>query len=319
MSITVRAPARVSVFLRVGSAGRDGYHDMASLYQAVSLYDEVTAEAAEDFSVRFSGAVDTQRIPQNANSIAVRAAKMLAEHTGVRQGVALSVLKRIPLGSGLGGASANVAGTLVACDELWGTHVGKNVLSKIAAKLGPEIPFSIAGGTAVWSSEGKQFSPALSKGKYHWVLAFTSATWEVAKVLRTLEQHRQQNHEYFRNTPKVVEIEAEVMQAIRQGDSECLAQAMHNDLQVAAMKLDPELGALLELGESRGALAGIVSGVGSTVAFLTDGITGAESLSRVLNAEGVATLIVNGPVSGARRIDNLPETMLTQPIPIRDR
>ena len=304
-SVTVRAPGKINVYFRVGCMQEDGYHDVASLYQAVSLCEEVTASHAEDFSVQFIGPIDGSDLPTDDSNLAIRAAKLLAEHTGYTGGVALSVHKRVPIAGGMGGGSADAAATLVACDELWGTGAGRTVLLELAAELGADVPFALEGGTAVGTGRGDELSPALAKGTFHWVLALSDLGLSTPEVYRMLDRHRDDHRAALGPQPEFVKVETAVLQAVRVGDPDSLAEAMHNDLQAAAMRLAPELTELLELGESHGALAGIVSGSGPTVAFLASDPEAAAKLRSILTRQGIRALTVTGPVAGARVIDQV--------------
>ncbi|WP_026139329.1 4-(cytidine 5'-diphospho)-2-C-methyl-D-erythritol kinase [Leucobacter salsicius] len=302
-SVTVRAPGKINVYFRVGALQHDGYHDVASLYQAVSLCEEVTAEHSDDFSVRFTGPIDTSELATDGSNLAIRAARALAEHTGYAGGVSLTVLKRVPIAGGMGGGSADAAATLVACDELWGTGLGRSGLLPLAATLGADVPFALEGGTAVGTGRGDELSPALAKGAFHWVLALSDAGLSTPEVYDALDLHRDRHAQDLGPQPDLVKVDTAVLQAVRVGDADSLADAMHNDLQTAAIKLAPDLMELLELGESRGALAGIVSGSGPTVAFLAQDAQAASELRGVLTRAGVRALTVTGPVHGARIIE----------------
>lgn len=302
-SVTVRAPGKINVFFRVGALQRDGYHDVASLYQAVSLFEEVTAVASEEFSLRFTGPVDSSGLPLDGTNLALRAAQLLAEVTGHRGAAALTVHKRVPIGGGMGGGSADAAAALVACDELWGTGLGRAQLHPLAAQLGADVPFALEGGTAVGTGRGDELSPALAQGTFHWVLALSDGALSTPVVYDTLDRHRSEHRHELSPPPRQVSVDTAVLQAVRSGDAESLADSMHNDLQAAALRLAPQLTELLELGESRGALAGIVSGSGPTVAFLVADAPSAAELTGVLGRSGVRSLTVTGPVPGARRID----------------
>lgn len=303
-TVTVRAPGKINVYFRVGALQEDGYHDVASLYQAVSLFEEVTATAADDFSVRFTGPIDSSELATDGSNLAIIAARRLAEHTGYTGGVSLTILKRVPIAGGMGGGSADAAATLVACDELWGTGLGRAGLLPLAAELGADVPFALEGGTAVGTGRGDELSPALAKGSFHWVLALSDLGLSTPTVYGALDQHRDTYAVDLGPQPDLVKVDTAVLQAVRIGDADSLADSMHNDLQVAALKLAPELAELLELGESRGALAGIVSGSGPTVAFLADDAQSAAELRSLLVKRGIRALTVTGPVPGARLLDS---------------
>ena len=298
-AVHVRAPGKVNLFLRVGDVQSDGYHDVATAYQAVSLYEDVRAWPDDEFSVVFNGSIDTSGLPADASNLAIRAAKLLARTAGVPGGVHLEIDKHVPIAGGMGGGSADAAATLVACDAMWGTTLSKEELHALAAKLGADVPFALTGGTAIGTGRGDRLSPALATGSFHWVLAVAEFGLSTPGVYRELDRRRTEG-------PRLTAVEApptvdaSVLQALRAGDPRRLADALHNDLQPAALGLAPGLGGILELGESHGALAGLVSGSGPTVAFLADDADSALELQIALSAARLNAVHVHGPVHGAR-------------------
>ncbi len=298
--VRVRAPGKINVFLSVGALQDDGYHDVATAYQAVSLYEDVTAEPADDFSVRFTGPIDTSAVPTDDSNLAIRAARLVAEAAGHRGGVRLTIDKQVPVAGGMGGGSADAAATLLACDTLWGTALGRDELLRLAARLGADVPFAFAGGTAVGTGRGDELSPALAKGEFHWVLALSEDGLSTPAVYRALDEHRERYRADIRPAPTTPVVEANVLQALRAGDADLLADCLHNDLQAPAMRLQPGLAATIEVGEKAGALAGIVSGSGPTVAFLVADRDAALEVQVELSASGLVALRATGPVHGAR-------------------
>lgn len=298
--VRVRAPGKINVFLSVGALQDDGYHDVATAYQAVSLYEDVTAEPADDFSVRFTGPIDTSAVPTDDSNLAIRAARLVAEAAGHRGGVRLTIDKQVPVAGGMGGGSADAAATLLACDTLWGTGLGRDELLRLAARLGADVPFAFAGGTAVGTGRGDELSPALAKGEFHWVLALSDDGLSTPAVYRALDEHRERYRADIRPAPTTPVVEANVLQALRAGDADLLADCLHNDLQAPAMRLQPGLAATIEVGEKAGALAGIVSGSGPTVAFLVADRDAALEVQVELSAAGLVALRATGPVHGAR-------------------
>ncbi|PZF58273.1 4-(cytidine 5'-diphospho)-2-C-methyl-D-erythritol kinase [Curtobacterium sp. MCSS17_008] len=300
--VRVRAPGKINVFLSVGALQDDGYHDVATAYQAVSLYEDVTAEAADDFSVRFTGPIDTSAVPTDESNLAVRAARLVADAAGHRGGVRLTIEKQVPVAGGMGGGSADAAATLLACDTLWGTGLGRDELLRLAARLGADVPFAFAGGTAVGTGRGDELSPALAKGEFHWVLALSDSGLSTPAVYRALDEHRERYRADIRPAPTTPVVETNVLQALRAGDPDLLADCLHNDLQAPAMHLQPALATTLEVGEKAGALAGIVSGSGPTVAFLVADRDAALEVQVELSAAGLVALRATGPVHGARLV-----------------
>ncbi|TPW75684.1 4-(cytidine 5'-diphospho)-2-C-methyl-D-erythritol kinase [Schumannella soli] len=300
--VRAKAPGKVNVFLRVGAIQDDGYHDVAIAYQALSLSEEVRVRHADDFRVSVSGTVELGRVPTDESNIAVKAAKLLAEHTGYTGGVAIDIDKRVPVTGGMGGGSADAAATLIACDALWGTDISRDDLFALARQLGADVPFALTGGTAIGTGRGDELSPALAKGGYEWVLALADFGLSTPAVYAELDRHREQHAGEIRPADPRPSVDADVLQALRAGDPHMLAEVLHNDLQAAALHLEPSLGRVLELGESNGALAGIVSGSGPTVAFLAADRDSALELQVALSAARLNVVRASGPVHGARII-----------------
>ncbi|MEZ3159576.1 4-(cytidine 5'-diphospho)-2-C-methyl-D-erythritol kinase [Microbacterium sp. BWT-B31] len=297
--VHARAPGKLNLFFEVGAVQADGYHDVASAYQAVSLYEELWAEPAEGFSVSVSGTVDVSGVPADDRNLALRAARMVARELGREGGVHLEIVKRVPVAGGMGGGSADAAAALVACDALWGGELGSARLQRLGSKLGADVPFALMGGTAIGVGRGDQLNPALAKGRFDWVVVpFDGEGLSTPAVYGHLDA--------LREGPDIVprlgspSVDAAVLHALRAGDAVALADSVRNDLQAAALSLQPQLRATLELGESAGALAGMVSGSGPTVAFLASDAESALDLQVTLTAAGLEALHVHGPVAGAR-------------------
>ena len=298
--VHVRAPGKINVFLKVGTLEEDGYHDVAIAYQAVSLYEDVRVTPADDFSVTVTGPVELSRVPTDGANIAIRAARLLAAKSGHPGGAHIAIEKRVPVTGGMGGGSADAAATLVACDALWGTELPREDLLDLARKLGADVPFALTGGTAIGTGRGDELSPALAQGTFHWVLALADFGLSTAEVYRELDEHRDRHAQDIYPVDPRPTVEADVLQALRAGDPHMLADAMHNDLQAPALHLEPSLAGVLELGEQNGALAGIVSGSGPTVAFLAADADSALELQVALSASRLNVVRASGPVHGAR-------------------
>jgi len=300
--VRVRAPGKINVFLEVGDVKDDGYHDVATAYQAVSLYEEIVATPADDITIEVSGRrhVDVDGVPVDERNLAVRAARLLAETAGVDRGAHLSVRKSVPVAGGMGGGSADAAAALVACDALWGIGMPTAELARLAATLGADVPFALLGGTAVGTGRGDELSPALARGRFDWVLVPNELGMSTPVVYGELDAHRQRHAVDIGPAPRVPAVDPDVLHALRQGDAGMLAATLRNDLQAPALHLRPDLARVLEHGERSGALAGLVSGSGPTLAFLAADEASAIDLQVTLSASGLTALHVHGPVAGAR-------------------
>lgn len=299
MRVTVRVPAKVNLELVVGPRRPDGYHDLATVFHAVGLYDEVTVSRADDWSVQVRGPY-AEHVPTGADNLALAAAQRLAEVTGGEQDpVAISIDKEIPVSGGMAGGSADAAAALVACDLLWGLDADRELLDSLSARLGSDVNFALTGGTAIGSGRGERVAPALGRGRYHWVFAVSEQGLSTRDVFAECDRLRD-----GRDIPPP-EPSAAMMTALRSGEPAALAQSMANDLQEAAFSLRPQLREVLEAGLEYGALGGVVSGSGPTVAFLVNGPEGALDLAVALTASGAAYDVKRavGPVHGAHVVE----------------
>ncbi|RKN64764.1 4-(cytidine 5'-diphospho)-2-C-methyl-D-erythritol kinase [Microbacterium sp. CGR2] len=299
-SVHVRAPGKINVYLGVGARHDDGYHALATVFQAVSLYEDVVARHSDDFSLSVSGLDDVSAVPLDDRNLAMRAAKLLAtatEHTG---GVDLEIRKSVPVAGGMGGGSADAAAALVACDALWGTGLSPARLHDLAARLGADVPFALHGGTAVGTGRGDQLNPALARGRFDWVLVTSDQGLSTPVVYQQLDALRDEGGALADEPPLSLDVPIPVLQALRSGDALQLAEALHNDLQAAAVFERPDLEETIQQGIGAGALQGIVSGSGPTVALLCPDPETAQDVQSSLRAAGLDPLHVHGAVPGAR-------------------
>lgn len=300
--VHVRAPGKINVYLGVGGRHDDGYHALATVFQAVSLYEDVIARPASDFSITVSGVDDPATVPLDDRNLAMRAAKLLATAAGYDGGVAMEIRKSVPVAGGMGGGSADAAAALVACDALWGTGFSQARLHELAARLGADVPFALHGGTAVGTGRGDQLNPALAHGRFDWVLVTSDEGLSTPLVYGRLDLLRDEEGALADDPPLSLDVPVSVLQALRSGDSHELAGSLFNDLQTAAVDVRPDLDEVIQLGIRAGALQGIVSGSGPTVALLCADPEGAQEVQATLREGGVESLHVHGPVPGARII-----------------
>jgi 4-diphosphocytidyl-2-C-methyl-D-erythritol kinase len=299
-SVTATAPGKINVCLRVGPLRDDGYHDVATIFQAVSLLEEVTATESAGFSVSFTGPIDTSALTVDESNLVLRAARAVASAANYSGGASIEVVKRVPIAGGMGGGSADAAATLVAVDALWGTNLGMPRLAEIAATLGADVPFALHGGTALGVGRGDVLSPVLARATFHWVLVLNEVGLSTPDVYRQLDRHRAEHSIEIETVAVDPAIDPNLLQALRSGDAMALGEYLRNDLQAAALQLMPHLGDTLEFGETHGALAGIVSGSGPTVALLAGDENSAASLAASLTADGRNAISVSAPALGAR-------------------
>lgn len=298
MEVTVRAPAKINLHLGVGAPREDGFHPLVTVYQAVGLYDDVTVRMAADWSlgVTVPDWMDDDAVPLGGDNIVDRAAGLLAAHHRVEPIGEVHIAKAIPVAGGMAGGSADAAAALVALDRLWGLGTTDDDLLRLAAELGSDVPFALLGGTALGVGRGELVTPVDDRGTWWWVVVPS----EVG--LSTPEVYRHFDRMFSDAPPQPVPADA-LLEAIATGDTWALADALHNDLEAAAIDLRPELGRLIERGEEAGALRGLVSGSGPTCVFLCGSADHARSLAADLSGAGHAVVLAaNGPVAGAHLV-----------------
>ncbi|MFC9359947.1 4-(cytidine 5'-diphospho)-2-C-methyl-D-erythritol kinase [Rhodococcus sp. NPDC057014] len=300
--VVVRAPSKVNLHLAVGDLRDDGYHELKTVFQALSLGDTVSVVPAETLSVTVRGE-DARVVPTDSGNLVWQAAEMLAAESGRRPDVEIAIDKGIPVAGGMAGGSADAAATLVGLNALWQLDLSREELDGFAAKLGSDVPFSLHGGTAVGTGRGERLLPVLSRSSFHWVLALAKGGLSTPTVFRELDRLRADG-----NPPRLGGPE-ELMHALTTGDAATLAPLLGNDLQAAALSLNPGLRRTLRAGVAAGALAGIVSGSGPTCAFLCADADAAVRVSAELAGAGVCRTVrvASGPVPGARIINDAAE------------
>ena len=296
-SVTVRVPAKVNLQLSVGPVRPDGYHELATVFQAVGLFDEVVARSRAEIGVTLTTSGEGEGdLPLDHRNLAYRAALALADFAGIDAAVDLAIRKAIPVAGGMAGGSADAAATLLACDTLWRLGTSRDDLSAIAAELGADVPFALHGGTAIGTGKGENLTSVLSRGEFHWVFALADAGLSTPAVYSECDVLRA-----GRSVPEPY-VSDMLMQAVRAGDPVLLGKALHNDLQAAALSLRPSLAQVLEVGDDFGALGGIVSGSGPTCAFVARDDEHSLDLAVALTASGVCRTVrrATGPVAGAK-------------------
>ena len=298
----MEAPAKINLYLGVGPLRDDGYHELATVFQALDLSDEMTAlPQASGISLEMDR--DGEQVPGRASdNLAVKVARALKKRYKVKQGVRLVVTKEIPVAGGMAGGSADAAGALVACNAVWGLGCSNAELAEIAAELGSDVPFSLHGGTALGASRGEVLTPVLATGSFTWVVATSFTTLSTPEVYAAFDRMHAGRAIPAPKVPRAL------LAALRKGDQTALGQNLHNDLQQPAIALRPELDLLLEAGHDYGALGAMVSGSGPTCVFLARDNEHGLELAVGLSTTGLcrSARIASGPVPGARTTTIIP-------------
>jgi 4-diphosphocytidyl-2-C-methyl-D-erythritol kinase len=306
--VTVRVPAKVNVHLAVGEARPDGYHDLVTVFQALSLADEVTVAAADNPGVECHGE-GAAAVPDGDDNLAWRAVRLLAEHVDREPRVRVVINKGIPVAGGMAGGSADAAAALVGLSALWRLDLTREDLAGLAARLGSDVPFALHGGTALGTGRGERIIPVLARHTFHWVIALDHVGLSTPEVYGELDRLRGVG------SPQSVGAVEPVLEALASGDPRQLALLLGNDLQAAAISLRPSLRRTLRAGVAAGALAGMVSGSGPTCVFLCADGDSAVRVAAELAGAGVCRTVrvAHGPVPGAKVVDDTPARPPTPP------
>ena len=300
--VVIRVPGKVNLGLSVGPLDSDGYHEIVTLFQAISLYDDVTVKIGSEgagITLGASGSTSTG-VPLDETNLAYRAADLMIRKFQLDSDIDIHLKKEIPVAGGMAGGSADAAGVIVGIDALFELGLSRDELERIGSELGSDVPFGIAGGTAIGRGRGDQLTPVLSQGTYQWVLALSNSGLSTPAVYGECDRLRE-----GLSIAKPSANDA-LLQSLRAGDAGELGKALSNDLQSAACSLRPALRLVLDVGNDYGALGCIVSGSGPTVAFLVEDEERALDLTVALCASGVVGGVVraSGPTHGARRISS---------------
>lgn len=296
----MRVPAKVNLQLAVGPREADGYHNLVSVFQAISIYDDVTiSKTAPGSGITIEITGDHKHgVPSNSTNLAVKAAQLIADEYDFAVDIHIAVNKSIPVAGGMAGGSADAAAVIVGLNELFDLEMSREEMLEFGSQLGSDVPFMITGGTAIGQGRGDQLTAALSRGTYHWVLALSTVGLSTPAVYQECDRLRAGLDIAAPQTSDAL------MQSLLSADPKAVGLALQNDLQSAACSLRPALTLVLDVGEEFGALGAIVSGSGPTVAFLVGDEEQGLDLAVALTSSGVVGSVARayGPVPGAKVI-----------------
>ncbi|GAA1850732.1 4-(cytidine 5'-diphospho)-2-C-methyl-D-erythritol kinase [Brevibacterium marinum] len=296
--VKVQAPGKINVHLGVGGSGDDGYHELATVFQALNLHETLTLIPGGSSSIVVGGRYGDDEVPQDETNVARRAINhLIASLEGERDVDVLRDLdividKQVPVAGGMGGGSADAAAALCGAAHLIG-GVDDAVLHDCAVDVGADVAFLLRGGTAIGCGRGEKLSPVLTRGQFHWVMATSARQLSTPAIYSRFDE--------LIPNPEPAEVPAEVLTALAAGDPDTLATAAGNDLTDAAVSALPELAEVMEAGRDAGALLPLISGSGPTIGFLARDAHHALDLAVLLQAtRGVKeALRTTGPAPGA--------------------
>ena len=297
-SVTVRVPAKVNLQLSVGPREADGFHNLVTVFQAISIFDDVTVTFSPPKSGLSISITGDQKhgVPADDSNLAIKAVALIAKEYDLEIDAHVEIKKLIPVAGGMAGGSADAAAAIVAIDYLYSLGMSREEMAEIAAQLGSDVPFMLSGGTAIGTGHGDQLTAALSRGTYHWVLALSSIGLSTPSIYNECDRLRSESEIAEPQTNELL------MQALLAADPKSVGAHLVNDLQAAACSLRPALRLVLDVGQEYGALGALVSGSGPTVAFLVSDEEAGIDLAVALTASGVVGSVARayGPVAGAK-------------------
>ena len=301
--VVASSPGKVNIYFAVGAFLKDGFHDVASCYQALNLRDKVLVELSGSFSINFAGPFESEcqlLVPKDNTNLVYRAGeelKALGSPMGSDK-VSFLIHKSVPIAGGMAGGSADAAASLVALNSLFGSKLDDR-LPEAAANLGSDVPFSLLGGTAIGVGRGEVLTKVNDGPALHWVMTPNPAGLSTPQVYRQLDVMRV-NQGIDVSALEAPEVPEELLEALSSGDVAAVAKLMHNDLEIAALEMLPELADTLEAGRKAGSLRSMVSGSGPTIAHLAKSAVHAEQIATRLQAAGYPSLVTYTSNSGTR-------------------
>lgn len=299
--VTVRVPAKINLQLSVGPLKNSGYHEIATIFQAIGLFDEVTVSKVKPGSEHLSMSGDgASELPVNQDNLANQTIRAIAKYVEHPINARIHIDKSIPIAGGMAGGSADAAAVMVAVNYLWQLNLDSDQLVEIASQVGSDVAFLLFGNTQMGLGRGEQLIPVLTRGEFNWVIATNSGGLATGKVYKVFDELK-----IDQEVPAPA-INKNLVQALAGGNINQVAQNLSNDLQVASLKLKPELKYLLQAGEDFGSLASLISGSGPTCIFLSETKNAAQNLAVDLSSSGLckSVLVASGPVSGAKIISD---------------
>lgn len=284
---TLLAPAKINLYLEIIGSRSDGFHELAMVMQSVDLADRLDLRANGTSEIRVH--CDHPQVPSDRSNLAYRAAALMAEQFpdsfDKYGGVDIAIDKRIPIGAGLAGGSTNAAAVLVGLDLMWNVGLTQSELQELGAKLGSDVPFCIAGGTAIATGRGEKIAPLPDLNHLIAVLGkhrdlAISTPW-------AYQTYRQQfGHTYAQTGEQTQRIHSgALVTAIAHKDSRAIGQHLSNDLEKVVLPAHPPVAQLRDRMQQLGPLGGMMSGSGPTVFGLTESAAAAQELRSRLQAE----------------------------------
>jgi len=295
-AVTAKAPGKINPLLRVGPPRADGYHELLTCFVAVNIMDTVTVWPADEFQVTLQGDAHANEVPLDGSNLVMKVAQAVGEALGRLEPVAIHIDKKIPVGGGMAGGSADAAATLLALDELWRGKLSTEALRAIAADIGSDVPFLLEGGACVGRGRGELLEPVKSSPLW-WVVIPQPTQLSTPAMYQRLDELRVHDDVVLPD-----DVPEAFLEALYEGDAKSLGPLLHNDMQRSALDALPGLATTLEWGVDAGALGVLVSGSGPTLVWLARNEQHAKQLSAGLERRGLFSVVTTSPARGAHLV-----------------
>lgn len=294
-ALRMRTHSKVNLFLRVMGRRSDGYHEVETVLHGVSLGDDIEIEITDsgDVEIEMVGPSGSLSVPARDENLIYRVASSLLERGAQNAGIRVKVLKKIPIGAGLGGGSGNAAGAIVALNELWAMELDNNVVLEVARAIGADVSYCIVGGTALATARGDELTLLTTGLDVSFVLGLSNQSLLTRDVYATFDELE----------PPAEVGSTSMVFALGAGDLAEVVALLHNDLEPAAFALRPELADKKRALLDAGALGALVSGSGPTLFGLASDEDHAHAVADSVRADFDQVLVVGSQPECIERLD----------------
>ncbi len=268
----VKSYAKINWTLDVLFKREDGFHELRTIYQTVSLHDTLTLTKTD-------GAIEMRcrdaRVPVDETNLVYQAAMHLREATGIKAGARIEIEKRIPVAAGMGGGSSNAAATLLGLQRLWQVELADRALTEMAAKLGSDVPLFLIGGTLLGIGRGAEVYPIDEVECASLLLVNPGIAVSTAEAYQKLSRLTRQE------SPRIIPFTFFAAKDVRR-----LPLTAKNDFEAVVLVQHPEIAAVKRSLIERGAHHALMSGSGATVFAVFDNLVASERARDAMRAKG---------------------------------
>lgn len=258
-AFTLPSFAKINWMLRVMGRRADGFHELHTIFQTVTLHDRISFAPRADHELRLT--CNSTDIPTNSSNLILRAATALREKSGIHLGASIHLEKQIPVEAGLGGGSSNAAVALIGLSRLWEIEISRQQLAQVGAGLGADVPFFLTGGTATGTGLGTEIKPLSDVVAEHLLIVKPKAKISTVEAYKAL------------NALALTKVDSDIILSISRAEAQfrdSFPAALHNDFEPVIFKLEPEIERVKNRLLKEGARNALLAGSGSSVFGIFD-------------------------------------------------